>query len=63
MHKQLHTSNYPVICVENGYKVYNSKQGNANSIPKHNNAIVITFDQLLNIFTLALRVFLEVPLF
>ena len=65
MHKKLHTSNHQVICVETGNKVYNPKQRNGNFIPKclkHNNAIVITFNQLINIFTLTC-VYLQVPLF
>ena len=49
-----------MICVETGYKVYNPKQRNNNFIPnllKQYNAILITFNHLLSLFTLNVCLF------
>ena len=65
VHNKQHTSYHHVICVKTGNKVYHPKQWNNNFIPnllKHNNAILINFNQLIVIFTIT-YVYLQVPLF
>ena len=49
-HKNLHTSNHQVICVETGNKVYNPKQRNNNFIPNDFKHYTCNLDNFLSLF-------------